>query len=144
MKEVTIGGNTYSVERPSAEVSWELHRRVSGMAMAAFQAIAMMGSGSKDSFVPALQVFAPAFASLPRDDAEYIMRTCLSHATRKNPDGSWPQGKVYRNGVIAYSDISPFAIDVLIFEALRLALGNFMDEFLTYQRPGNQGPDTAT
>jgi len=140
MKTVSVGGKTYQIHALSALDAWEFHRKVAAIAPAVLYAITLLKDGDASKIGPALQVLGPAFAGLPREDAHYIMSTCLSHVTRQEDNGSWPSTRVFISGTLAYADITPFTIDVLMFEVARKALAGFMQELGTYLP---QGPAQA-
>ncbi|MDR8299892.1 hypothetical protein FPK64_19835, partial [Acinetobacter baumannii] len=77
-----------------------------------------------NSFGEAIQPFIDAFAKMPEEDVNYVMKKCLSVVTR---DGA----KVVVKDTLMFDDLSVEHILPLTIAVVRINLGNFIQGLLT-------------
>lgn len=77
-----------------------------------------------NSFGESIQPFIDAFAKMPEDDANYVMKKCLSVVTR---DGA----RVVVKDSLMFDDLGIEHILPLTIAVVRINLGNFIQGLLT-------------
>jgi len=131
-QELQINDIWYRSGKLTAFQQFHLFRKLmplfSGMGETAAANIVKQASqvGAPDDVVrwAALGPLAQAVSEMSQQDSEFIVRTCLSVCTRKNPAGQWSRVTA-PSGDLMFEDIDLMAMMQLTFAVIQDNLGTF-------------------
>ncbi len=135
MNEITISGNTYRYGKLNAFQQFHLERRILPLVFSAFPLFDSVASDGEDAVVSWEDVvekakpLADALSGMPDEDAEYVIRTCLSVVYRKQ-GMEW--SPVVSDGSLMFDDLDAFETVLLGFFVIRRNLANFMQKLVTF------------
>lgn len=133
MKTISIHGHDYRITKPDPMSAWQIHRKGAQLAVSLFNATQLVKT-SPEAIPVAFNIVAPAFASISLQDGEWLVSACLRFCYRREGE-NFSQTPCWNNQ-IAYSDMTPVEIDILVTEVVMLAFENFTEDAATYLLQG--------
>lgn len=127
--EVQAGGKTYRVGKLDALLQFHVMRRLAPVLP---KLAAMQGN----DLAAALEPIAQGVAGMTDADSEYIIKTCLSVAERKQPGGGWAALTV--NGAMMFEDLDMAAMLTLVWHVLQHNLSGFFADLPLVSSAGGQ------
>lgn len=143
--EFTAGAHTYSVGKLSALKQFHISRRLTPL-LGAFASVfaeakgkgkslaKQLDEGKKDELdlsekeiASALTAFGTAFATLPDETFDYIMRECFSVVQRKQARGTGWADILTASGDLMYEDMDMVEMLAVCFHVLRHNMASFTD-----------------
>jgi hypothetical protein len=127
-QELQINDISYRSGKLTAFQQFHLFRKLmplfSGLGETAAQNIANAAAGVGQVRWSGMGPIAQAISDMSQQDSEFILKTCLSVCTRRNPAGQW--GRVTApNGELMFEDIDMMGMMQLTFAVIQDNLGSF-------------------
>ena len=147
--EFDIGGVSYRADRLDAFKQLHLTRKLAPMVpklvpiLDRLQKAFKAGKGVADDlseFAEAAGPFADAFAALPDENVDYIVKTCLS-VVRRQQGATW--SPIMLGDALMFSDLDIGQMIPIVFRVIRENLGNFMQGLLANAPAASPAAPTA-
>lgn len=116
-------GKKYRVGRLPAMKQFHILRRLVGVMGGLTGLASAQGAGKLDPFA-ALEPLAEGLASMPDEDAEYVINGCLAVVELEQSAGGW--SKVVQKGVLMFEDLD---MPTMLFLAWKVLQHNLSDFF---------------
>lgn len=130
---VEAGGHTYGVSTLDTFTQWHLARKMGPLLIPILPMVMRLYAAGQKKMVfgdlmKEIATYLPdalsILASMPQEDADFVLLTCLGALHRKEKTG-W--AKVRSAGALMYSDIKLPAMLQLTYEVIKANLGDFID-----------------